>query len=96
MTWTQLITLAPRLRWMYDAVGPGGRVTPRMIYDAVQLENNNTLEKGWAFERLWRKYDDMQAYRGFASKEPGRESWVEYQQVSVFIPDLAPQWWYYH
>lgn len=96
MTWTQLINLAPRLRWIYNNASSSSRITPRMIYDAVQLEYEGRLERGWAFERIWRKYDDMQSYRGFSDKQPGQDSWAEYQQVNVFIPDLAPAWWYYH
>jgi hypothetical protein len=96
MTWTQLLRVAARLRWMYDATGPAGRVTPAMIAEATALERNNTLQKGWAFERLWRKYDDMQQYREFRDRQPGRESWSEYQAVHDFVPTLAVQWWYYH
>jgi hypothetical protein len=97
MTWTQLLRLAARLRYMYNAVGPGGRVTPAMIADAIELENSEeVLEKGWAFERLWQKYDDMISYRETRNRLPGLGSWAEYQQVHPFIPSLAPQWWYYH
>lgn len=93
MTWTDLIRLAPRLRYMY---GGGGTVTPEMIADAVELEREETLERGWAFERLWRKYDDMVAYRTYRDAMPGRGSYIEYLQVTPFVPSLAPQWWYYH
>jgi len=94
MTWTQLIRLAARLRYMY---GGAGTVSPEMIADAVDLENDNVLESGWAFERLWQKYDDMVAYREYRDPLPGRGNWIgEYLQVGVFIPSLAPQWWYYH
>jgi hypothetical protein len=94
MTWTQLIRLAPRLRYMY---GGGGTVTPEMISDAVDLEIEGELEAGWAFERLWAKYDDMVSYREYRDPMPGRGNWIgEYLQVGVFIPSLAPQWWYYH
>lgn len=81
---------------MYDAVGEGGRVTPEMIADARDLEADEFLEPKWAFNRLWQKYDDMISYREFVDKEPGKEHWGEYLQVRVFIPSLAPQWWYYH
>lgn len=96
MTWTQLIRLAARLRYMYDSAGPGARVTPGMIREAVDLEETNTLERGWAFERLWQKYDDMIEYRDYRNPVPGRVSYYEYQQVHDFIPVLAIQWWYYH
>lgn len=98
MSWTNLIRLAPRLRWMYDAVGDdGARVLPEMIYNAVILETEGELEPGWAFNRLWQKYDDMISYRQFTDKQPGNESWVgEYLQVQVFVPSIEPQWYYYH
>jgi hypothetical protein len=93
MTWTQLIRLAARLRYMY---GGGGTVTPDMIAEAIDLEHDEFLESGWAFERLWAKYDDMVAYREYRDREPGKADWAEYLQVHPFIPSLAPQWWYYH
>lgn len=96
MSWTQLIRLAARLRYMYDTAGPGARVTPAMIASAVALEQDNSLERGWAFERLWQKYNDMQEYRAYRNPVPGRVSYYEYQQVHDFIPQLAIQWWYYH
>ncbi|HEV2352690.1 MAG TPA: hypothetical protein VGR89_00465 [Puia sp.] len=96
MSWTNLIRLAPRLRWMYTHTSPGARVLPLMIYNATQLERDNDLPAGWAFERLWRKYDDMMSFRMFADKDLGRESWAEYMQVGVFIPQVAIQFWYYH
>lgn len=92
MTWSDLIRLEPRLRYMYG----GARVTPEMIADAIDLETDNELEKGWAFDRLWHKYDDMVAYREYRDREPGQADWAEYLQVHAFIPSLAPQWWYYH
>lgn len=95
MSWTQLLRLEPRLRYMYNATGPGGRVTPAMIAEATRLEATNQLERGWAFERLWRKYEDMLAYREFRDRRPGAESWAEYQAVHDFVPSLAIQWWFY-
>lgn len=94
MSWTQLHRLAARLRYMYEP--PGYRVSPQMIYEAMQLERDGELEPGWAFERLWAKYDDTIAYREFRDKVPGNADWSEYQQVHVYIPQLAIQWWYYH
>jgi hypothetical protein len=76
--------------------GGAGTVSPEMIADAIALEQDGELEVGWAFERLWRKYDDMVSYRTYRDAMPGRGSWVEYLQVSPFVPSLAPQWWYYH
>lgn len=96
MTWTALLRLAARLRYMYDAAGPTGRVTPEMIADAIDLEADEYLEPGWAFERLWEKYDDMVSYRQFADKDPGHEHWGEYYQMHVYIPALPATWWYYH
>jgi hypothetical protein len=81
---------------MYDAVHQGGRVTPEMIADAIDLETDNYLDKGWAFERLWQKYDDMVAYRIYSDKIPGNQNWGEYIQIRTYIPSMAPQWWYYH
>lgn len=96
MTWTNLLRLAARLRYMYDAAGESGRVTPDMIAHAIDLETDEYLEKGWAFARLWEKYDAMVSYRQFSDKDPGHEQWGEYLQVHVFIPSIEPQWWYYH
>jgi hypothetical protein len=81
---------------MYNAVGEGGRVSPGMIAEAIELEREEYLDDGWAFQRLWEKYDAMVAYRQYADKEPGRSAWVDYQQTRVFIPRIEPQWWMYH
>lgn len=98
MTWTDLIRLAPRLRYMYNAAGETGRVTPIMIYEAIQLERDKFLPPGWAFDRLWEKYDDMVSYREYADKQPGHDHYVtEYLQLKVYLPGPpAIQWWYYH
>lgn len=97
MTQTDLMRLGARLRYMYNAAGEGGRVYPQMIYDAVQLEHENALPAGWAFQRLWEKYDAMVAYREYRDKDPGRAAWVQYQQVKPYIPSgLSANWWYYH
>lgn len=96
MSWTNLLRLAPRLRYMYSTTYPEGRVYPDMIKIAVELELDNELESGWAFDRIWIKYDDMISYRDYQDKEPGNTHWGEFLQVTPFIPDLAIQFWYYH
>ena len=91
-----LRTLYYRLRWIYDNTSERGRITPAMIREAVTLEQEGVLEAGWAFERIWRKYDDMQAYRRYHDRLAGSESWAEYNQVHDYVPQLSPAWWYYH
>lgn len=97
-TWTDLIRLEPRLRYMYDAPEEA-RVTPQMIYQVVQLEKEGLLEPGWAFNRLWEKYDDMISYREYQDKQPGHDHYIdEFLQLHPTEPDAQPtiQWWYYH
>lgn len=96
MSWTSLQRLEPRLRYMFEGRGEGTWVTPEMIRDARDLEESGELESGWAFERLWQKYEDTRDYREYQKKLGGRASWAEYRVVNPYIPSLAPQWWYYH
>jgi len=92
--------LAARLRYMKEnghwENGVPSWVTPEMIADAIDLEQSELLEPGWAFERLWAKYDAMVAYRAYADKVPGRTDWAEYTTVGVFLPTLTANWWFYH
>lgn len=96
MTWTSLLRLEPRLRYMFDGYGEGTKVTPQMIHDARDLEFEGELEAGWAFERLWQRYESTKDYRENKRRLQGQADWAEYQTVHVYIPSLAPQWWYYH
>jgi|SRR5215831_18311364 len=95
MTWNDLRTLYVRLRWLYENNAESGRITPEMILEAIRLEDEGVLESGWAFERIWRKYDDQLAYKQYHDPVPGRESWTEYQQVHDYVPGLSKAWWYY-
>jgi hypothetical protein len=100
MSWTQLIRLEPRLRYLREYGHIENGITswpePDEIHLAVDLENEHSLERGWAFERIWQKYDDTIAYRQFRDVQPGRASRSEYMSIRVYVPQLAPSWWWYH
>jgi hypothetical protein len=97
MNWTALMKLGPRIRWMYNAAGSDqGRVLPEDILEAIEFERDNFLPPGWAYNRIWDKYNDMVAYREYLDKAPGNMHWAEFLNVHPYLPSLTPAWWYYH
>lgn len=97
MSWSNLLRLAPRLRAI-QTMRPDAPITPDMIYNAVELEQQNELDKGWAFDRTWRRYDDTITYRIYSDRDPGRESWYVFRPLYDYIPEdrMVITWWYYH
>lgn len=96
-SWTYLHQMEPSLRGTYArARSDTGKITPEMVHEAIQLEQTEDLEPGWALARIRAKLYAMIEYQDNRNRQPGHDDWDEFLQVHPFLPQLAIQWWYYH
>lgn len=93
MSWTTLIKLAPRIRYINNLASPGAQLTPYMIGDAKDLEDAGELDYGWTEERINERYNDVYELREYGNKQPGRFHYFR----DVAMQDYMPvAWWFYH
>lgn len=90
-SWNRLIQISPRLQWLNDRAAPSGQITPGMMLEARDYEQQGVLESDWSWYRINEKYEDTLDYVEYNSSQAGREHWF-YDR----IPELSAAWWYYH
>lgn len=91
LSWNKLLKIWPKLKWMNDKSSPGGRITPEMLDQARQFEEQGILDRQWVNTRIEERYYAMYEYTEKRNKEPGR--YYFYFDRESYMP-IA--WWFYH
>jgi hypothetical protein len=92
-SWSRLIRIAPRLRYMNNQASPGAQITPFMLADAIDLEDAGEIQREWTWERINEKYNDVYELREHGNKQPGRFHYFRDVDMQSYMPVA---WWYYH
>jgi hypothetical protein len=92
LSWNQLLTIKSKLwqinEWASDDVG----LSPELLLDGVESEQEGYVEPGWTFENIQERYAAMYEYKVLGSKDYGRARFFRGTQTYV----VPIQWWYYH
>lgn len=88
---TKLRTMYAALRWMNESSGPGGQITPALLYEASQMEFSGDVERDWTVDRVLKRYAAMREFKEMNDKSLGNFYWFRER-----IPDIDTVWWYYH
>jgi hypothetical protein len=89
-SWNRLIRAAPKIRYMNEKVSVYNQITPELLADGIEFEDENFVESNWSWKRLNEHYQDIYEY--YEHNNPANARLHYFRDR---IPEMPVQWWYY-
>jgi hypothetical protein len=89
-SWNRLIRAAPKIRYMNEKVSAFNQITPWLLADAIEFEEENQIPSNWSWQRLNEHYADIYEFYEHNNPENARMHYFMDR-----IPEMPVQWWYY-